>query len=130
MRPQDLATAKTVAKISVVSNTAGGKKSVAADPQVLTIPRARNKKYQVRCVGRTGFEPVTSSVSGKSRAVPGVYRRRPRSNWEPMTCEKILTESGSVGRRLIVLALIPGSHGPGEWCSQPFLSVVPVIIPP
>jgi hypothetical protein len=29
MRPQDLATAKTVAKISVVSNTAGGKKSVA-----------------------------------------------------------------------------------------------------
>jgi hypothetical protein len=29
MRPQDLTTAKTVAKISVVSNTAGGKKSVA-----------------------------------------------------------------------------------------------------
>jgi hypothetical protein len=29
MRPQDLTTAKTVAKFSVVSNTAGGKKSVA-----------------------------------------------------------------------------------------------------
>ena len=29
MRPQDLTTAKTVAKISMVSNTAGGKKSVA-----------------------------------------------------------------------------------------------------
>jgi hypothetical protein len=29
MRPQDLATAKTVAKISVVGNTVGGKKSVA-----------------------------------------------------------------------------------------------------
>ena len=42
MRPQDLTTAKTGAKISVVSNTAGGKKSVArADPQVLTIPLQR-----------------------------------------------------------------------------------------
>ena len=29
MRAQDLTTAKTVAKITVVSNTAGGKKSVA-----------------------------------------------------------------------------------------------------
>jgi hypothetical protein len=29
MRPQDMTTAKTVAKISVVSNTAGGKKSLA-----------------------------------------------------------------------------------------------------
>ena len=29
MRPEDLTTAKTVAKISVASNTAGGKKSVA-----------------------------------------------------------------------------------------------------
>jgi hypothetical protein len=29
MRPQDLTTAKTLAKISVVSDTAGGKKSVA-----------------------------------------------------------------------------------------------------
>jgi hypothetical protein len=39
MRPQNLTTAKTVAKISVVSNTAGRKKGVArADPQVLTIP--------------------------------------------------------------------------------------------
>jgi hypothetical protein len=30
MRPQDLTTAKTVAKFSVVSKTAGGKKSVLA----------------------------------------------------------------------------------------------------
>jgi hypothetical protein len=29
MRPQDLTTAKTVAKTSAVSNTAGGKKSLA-----------------------------------------------------------------------------------------------------
>jgi hypothetical protein len=36
MRPQDLTTAKTVAKISVVSNTAGGKKSVrnSQDPWI------------------------------------------------------------------------------------------------
>jgi hypothetical protein len=40
MRPQDLATAKTVAKTSVVSDTAGEKKSLTADPQVLTIPRS------------------------------------------------------------------------------------------
>ena len=30
-------------------------------------------------VGRTGFEPVTSSVSGKSRTVSGVCRRQPAS---------------------------------------------------
>jgi hypothetical protein len=35
-----LTTAKTVAKVSVVSDTAGEKKSLAADPQVLTIPRS------------------------------------------------------------------------------------------
>jgi len=33
-----LTTAKTVAKVSVVSDTAGEKKSLAADPLVLTIP--------------------------------------------------------------------------------------------
>jgi hypothetical protein len=39
MRPQDLTTAKTVAKIGVVSNTAGERRAWHADPQVLTIPR-------------------------------------------------------------------------------------------
>jgi hypothetical protein len=38
MRPQDLATAKTVAKISVVSNMAAGRRAWHADPPVLTIP--------------------------------------------------------------------------------------------
>jgi hypothetical protein len=38
MRPQDLITAKTLVKISVVSNTAGGRRAWHADPQVLTIP--------------------------------------------------------------------------------------------
>jgi hypothetical protein len=37
-----LTTAKTVAKVSVVSDTAGEKKSLAADPQVLTIPPVEN----------------------------------------------------------------------------------------
>src|SRR5215218_8419112 len=40
MRPQDLTTAKTVAKISVVSNTAE-RRAWHADPQVLTIPLQR-----------------------------------------------------------------------------------------
>jgi hypothetical protein len=34
-----LPAAKTAAKVSVVSDMAGEKKSLAADPQVLTIPR-------------------------------------------------------------------------------------------
>jgi hypothetical protein len=37
-----------------------------------------------------------------------------------MTCKKILAESGSVGRRLIALALISGSHGLGVRSIQPF----------
>jgi len=37
MRPKDFTTAKTVEKISVVSDTVGGKKSVVhADPRVST----------------------------------------------------------------------------------------------
>jgi hypothetical protein len=36
-----------VAKISVVSNTAGGKKSAHADPQVLTIPLRKLKPAQI-----------------------------------------------------------------------------------
>jgi hypothetical protein len=44
-------------------------------------------------VGRTGFAPVTSSVSGKSRAVSGVCHRRAESNGEPLTWANILTGS-------------------------------------
>ena len=44
-------------------------------------------------VGRTGFEPVTSSVSGKSRAVLGVCYRRTESNGEPLTWANILSGS-------------------------------------
>jgi len=47
-------------------------------------------------VGRTGFEPVTSSVSGNSRTVPGVCHRRTESNWESVTREKNLIGSCSV----------------------------------
>jgi hypothetical protein len=40
-------------------------------------------------VGRTGFEPVTSSVSGKSRAVSAVGHRRTESDGELLTCGNI-----------------------------------------
>ena len=50
------------------------------------------------------FEPVTSSVSGKSRVVPGVCHRRTESNWEPSTWEKNLAESCWVRGRLNTLA--------------------------
>ena len=63
-------------------------------------------------VGRTGFEPVTSSVSGKSRPVPGICHRRTESNGEPFTCEKLLGGSRWVRGRLIASALIRGSHRP------------------
>jgi hypothetical protein len=44
-------------------------------------------------VGRTRFELVTSSVSGKSKAVFGVCRRRIESNGEPLNWVDILNES-------------------------------------
>ncbi len=47
-----------------------------------------------KIVGRTGFEPVTSSVSGKSRAVWSVCHRRTESNGEPLTCANLLSGSG------------------------------------
>ena len=43
--------------------------------------------------GRTGFEPVTSSVSGNSGAVLAVCHCRTESNYEPLTCEKNLIGS-------------------------------------
>jgi hypothetical protein len=46
-------------------------------------------------------------VVDRPRASAGVCHRRATSNGEPLTCNKILTESGSAGRRLIALALIP-----------------------
>jgi hypothetical protein len=76
MRPQDLTTAKTVAKISVVSNTAGGKKSVArADPQVLTIPLQRRLRLpapgdvDAAGVDQAGTEGHPSTGSRDARAV-------------------------------------------------------------
>jgi hypothetical protein len=62
-----------------------------------------------KMVGRTGFEPVTSSVSGNSRAVPGVWRCRTESNGEPPSCDKNLTGSRWVRGRLIALAPVSGS---------------------
>jgi hypothetical protein len=47
-------------------------------------------------------------------AVWGVCDRRTESNGESLTCEEILAGPGSVGGRLIALALICGSHGLGE----------------
>jgi hypothetical protein len=61
-------------------------------------------------VGRTGFEPVTSSVSGKFRAVFGVWHRRTASNGEPLIWTKSLNGSCWVWRRLNTLAPISGSH--------------------
>lgn len=76
MRPQDLNTAKTVAKISAVSNTAGGKKSVArADPQVLTIPSQRRlrlpalKDVDAAGIDQVGTEGDPSTGSRDARAV-------------------------------------------------------------
>jgi hypothetical protein len=47
-------------------------------------------------------------------AVRGVCDRRTESNRESLTCEEILAGLGSVGGRLIALALICGSHRLGE----------------
>jgi hypothetical protein len=66
--------------------------------------------YRCELVGRTGFEPVTSSVSGKSRTVPGVCHRRVRSNGEPRAWSKVLAALRWVWRRLIALAPISGSQ--------------------
>ena len=57
---------------------------------------------------------MTSSVSGNSMAVWGVCDRRTESNGESLTWEEFLAGSGSVGGRLIALALICGSHGLGQ----------------
>jgi hypothetical protein len=65
-------------------------------------------------VGRTGFEPVTSSVSEKSRTVPGVCHRRTESNGEPLTWAKILATSCRVWRPLVALAPISGSRRVAE----------------
>jgi hypothetical protein len=66
-----------------------------------------------KIVGRTGFEPVTSSVSGNSRAAPGVWHRRTESNAEPLACDKILTGSRWVRGWLNTLApiLAPTAFG-------------------
>src|SRR5260370_42715105 len=61
-------------------------------------------------VGRTGFEPVTSSVSGKSRTAPGVYHRRTESNEEPLSSKEILPGSCYVRGWLNTLAPISGSR--------------------
>ena len=63
-----------------------------------------------KIVGRTGFEPVTSSVSRKSKTVSCVCHRRTESDGEPLTCTKILGTSRCVRGRLNTLALICGSH--------------------
>jgi len=46
-----------------------------------------------KIAGRTGFEPVTSSVSGNFRTIPGVCHRRTESNGEPLTWTDILSRS-------------------------------------
>jgi hypothetical protein len=83
-------------------------------------------------VGRTGFEPVTSSVSGNSR---GVCNRRTESNLESLSCEKNLTGSRWVWQQLNTLAPISGSHGvvPDLRLAPPdgaAMSLLPVIIRP
>ena len=64
-------------------------------------------------VGRTGFEPVTSPVSGNFRDGSGCL---PPSGWVErgaLTWANILGGSGWVWGRLMALALICGSHGFG-----------------
>ena len=52
-------------------------------------------------------------------AVWGVCDRRTESNGESMTWEEFLAGSGSVGERLMALALICGSRGLGEADQRP-----------
>jgi diaminopimelate decarboxylase len=65
-----------------------------------------------KIVGRTGFEPVTSSGSGKFRTV-WVSVTVGLSRAGALTRANIPGGSGWVRRRLIALALICGSHGFG-----------------
>jgi hypothetical protein len=58
MRPQDLATAKTVAKISVVSNTAGGKKSVARRSTGLALFLVEPVRLDQRGHEGAGHDPI------------------------------------------------------------------------
>ena len=71
-------------------------------------------------VGRTGFEPVTSSVSGNSRTVPDVSDRRTGSNGEPLTWATILTTSRYVRGRLNTL---PPISAPGAGRRRPATAV-------
>jgi len=91
-------------------------------------------RFSENGVGRTGFEPVTSSVSENSRAVPCVCHRRTESNREPLNWANILATSRWVWRRLKTLAPISGSHrlvpGLGSAPDGVVLSLVPVIIRP
>jgi hypothetical protein len=75
--------------------------------------------YRSELVGRTGFEPVTSSVSGNSRTVSRVCHRRAKSNGEPLTWAKILTTSRWARRRLVALAPISGSQCPAGMRGDP-----------
>ena len=62
-------------------------------------------------MGRTGFEPVTSSVSGNFRTIPGVCHRRTEFERGALTWVNILGGSGWAWGRLMALAPICGSHG-------------------
>jgi hypothetical protein len=57
------------------------------------VGHSRTEQVSENLVGRTGFELVTSSVSGKSGAVPGVCHRRTESDGESPACENILATS-------------------------------------
>ena len=64
-------------------------------------------RFSKNGVGRTGFEPVTSSVSGNFGVSVTVGLS---SSGEPLTCQKILATSRWVWGRLNTLAPISGSH--------------------
>ena len=70
MRPQDLTTAKTVAKISVVSNTAGGKKSLAR--------RSTGLDYSSRGCQQSASNLASRSLASHVLAIEAsaVYLRR------------------------------------------------------
>src|SRR5436305_7684391 len=77
MRPRGLTMAKKVAKVSVIGDTAGEKKRLAADPQVLTISQLRipvavpqNPRIFADWVVRHGPWGAFRRVSSRSLAAP------------------------------------------------------------
>jgi hypothetical protein len=95
--------------------------------------RSDVRRYDSDLVGRTGFEPVTSSVV---REIPGVCHSRTESNGEPLTCEGhsewVALGPGTaehVGSHLWLSRLWRAERSAPPRHDGAALQVVPVIIP-